>query len=474
MVYVGVLILLLLGVGVSICEGGGFEPDDGFLGQDDGGLGVNITDIAVDTDPQSRRAALRDIFLGADLESGYIRVGKNGGAMFYLLDRYQPVQNSEAKQDVPLILWLTGGPGCSSFLAFLTENGSVTLTTNNNATTMQRNPHSWSHAGHVVYVDQPIGVGFSAVGDWMDFATDEESSVTPYLREFLTKFAKLMGFEGSSLVISGESYAGHYIPVLAQSVAKEPIDGLTLTHVVLGNAWIDPALQLPSLADYALHEGIINVTEFAETLNRLHTCENLIRNEKWSVATVQCSHVINQTLKDRNPYDIRQSCDVSLRPLCYDFAPVEAFVNDPRLVAALGGARHWSVCSPLVGNFLSGEMMQGDVYRKCIGDILDARIPVLVFAGEKDLLCNWVGSLRWTQALEWTGMEGYSKAQLLKWPSDDSEVGLVQSFSTLTYMKVLNAGHMVPMDQPEGALKMLQEFLRTGKLAPHKIVVATA
>merc|ERR1719297_173689 len=62
-------------------------------------------------------------------------------------------------EHIPLIVWLSGGPGCSSTLALLFENGPCSV--NLDGTETVPNPHSWNKVAHVLYVDQPAGVGFS-------------------------------------------------------------------------------------------------------------------------------------------------------------------------------------------------------------------------------------------------------------------------------------------------------------------------
>ena len=60
-------------------------------------------------------------------------------------------------ETIPLVIWLTGGPGCSSSLALLTENGPCKV--NKDGATTNVNPYSWTEAAHVLWLDQPANVG---------------------------------------------------------------------------------------------------------------------------------------------------------------------------------------------------------------------------------------------------------------------------------------------------------------------------
>jgi len=66
-------------------------------------------------------------------------------------------QNSP--ETAPFVIWLTGGPGCSSTLALLTENGPCAVNEDGTGTTA--NPNSWNTNANVLWLDQPAGVGFS-------------------------------------------------------------------------------------------------------------------------------------------------------------------------------------------------------------------------------------------------------------------------------------------------------------------------
>ena len=91
-----------------------------------------------------------------------------------------------------------------------------------------------------------------------------------------------------------------------------------------------------------------------------------------------------------------------------------------------------------------------------VSDLLNAGIPVLIYAGDVDFICNYMGNKAWTLALEWKYQTEFQYAKDMEW---GNESGLVRSSHGLTFLQVYNAGHMVPTDQPVVALKMITQFM---------------
>ena len=90
---------------------------------------------------------------------------------------------------------------------------------------------------------------------------------------------------------------------------------------------------------------------------------------------------------------------------------------------------------------------------------MEADIPVLIYHGENDAIVNWMGGLDWTLALPWSGQAGFVLAPNTSFVVGDSAAGSYKTYSGLTFMKLSNAGHLVPMDVPKAALQMLSSFL---------------
>ena len=107
-------------------------------------------------------------------------------------------------------------------------------------------------------------------------------------------------------------------------------------------------------------------------------------------------------------------------------------------------------------------------FQGTIAPMIEGGIRVLIYAGDTDFICNWMGNKAWTKAIAWSGHKDYNEAGDHDWFYDTAKTklgGWARSAESkngdggsLTFLQVLEAGHMVPMDQPEAALSMLNTF----------------
>jgi carboxypeptidase C (cathepsin A) len=162
----------------------------------------------------------------------------------------------------PLVLWMTGGPGCSSELAVFFENGPYRINPSN--LTLSPNPYGWDATHNMIFIDQPVGTGFS----WTDAPEDEVTSekqvaddVLDFLLEFLDAKPHLAA---SPFFVTGESYAGHYIPAVAARIAEHNASEarttapIALRGLAIGNGLTEPAIQYGAYADFARDAGLIS------------------------------------------------------------------------------------------------------------------------------------------------------------------------------------------------------------------------
>ncbi|GKV08380.1 hypothetical protein SLEP1_g20014 [Rubroshorea leprosula] len=176
-----------------------------------------------------------------------------------------------------------------------------------------------------------------------------------------------------------------------------------------------------------------------------------------------CNGIFHQILSyagNINYYDIRKQCEGSL---CYDFSAMETFLNEKSVKDALGvGDISFVSCSTDVYYEMTGDWMRNLAIG--IPELLEDGIRVLLYEGEYDLICNWLGNSLWVNALEWSGQKEYQAAPTVPFVVDGKEAGRLKTHGALSFLKVHNAGHMVPMDQPKNSLQMLESWMQ-GKLA---------
>ncbi|CAJ1979246.1 unnamed protein product [Sphenostylis stenocarpa] len=143
---------------------------------------------------------------------------------------------------------------------------------------------------------------------------------------------------------------------------------------------------------------------------------------------------------------------------------MEKLLNQRKVKSALGvrDDLQFVSCSSTVYDALELDSMRNlDVG---IPALLEDGIRMLVYVGEEDLICNWLGNLRWVNAMEWSGQKAFGRSPTVKFKVDGAEAGSLNSYGPLSFLKVHGAGHLVPMDQPKVALEMLKSWMG-GKLA---------
>lgn len=398
--------------------------------------------------------------------AGYYQLEHTHAAkMFYFF-----FESRGSKADDPVVLWMTGGPGCSSELAVFYENGPFKITDN---LTLAWNDYGWDKVSNLIFVDQPTGTGFSYSTDVRDYRHDE-TGVGNDMYDFLQAFFKEHPqYAKNDFFITGESYAGHYIPAVTSRVhqGNKASEGLpiNLKGFAIGNGLTNPLIQYKAYTDYALEMGLITEADY-NRINKIYpACELSIKlcGTKGTVTCFAsyliCTSIFNSIMSivgDINYYDVRKKCDGSL---CYDFGNMESYLNQGSVRDALGvGDRKFVSCSTAVYEAMVTDWMRN--LEVGIPALLEDGVKLLVYAGEYDLICNWLGNSRWVNSMEWSGHEEFTKAPTKSFLVDDKEAGLITSHGSLSFLKVHDAGHMVPMDQPKAALEMLRRWTKGNTL----------
>jgi len=394
--------------------------------------------------------------------SGYLDNEEDDKHLFYWFFE----SRSDPAND-PVVLWLNGGPGCSSLTGLFMELGPSSI---NAKVETVYNPSSWNAKANVIFLDQPVNVGYSysskSVSNTVAAGKDIYALLTLFFKQF-PQYAK------QPFHIAGESYAGHYIPVFAAEILSHKKRNINLQSVLIGNGLTDPYTQYEQYRPMACGEGgwpaVLNEQECQSMDNALPRCQSLIQScynseSVWSCvpASIYCNNALIGAYQrtGRNPYDVRVDCKGG--SLCYDELDwIQKYLNQKDVMEALGAeVSSYDSCNfDINRNFnFAGDWMQP--FHRLVPGIL-AEIPVLIYAGDADFICNWLGNLAWTDALEWPGQKDYAKTALkpFKLSDDGSKVGAVKSSGNFTFIQIHAAGHMVPYDQPVASLDMLDRWL---------------
>ncbi|XP_077233864.1 serine carboxypeptidase-like 15 [Tasmannia lanceolata] len=416
------------------------------------------------------------------LETGYIGVGeKNEDQLFYYF-----IQSEKNPKEDPLVLWLTGGPGCSAFSGLVYEIGPLQFDVkeyNGSLPTFMLNPYSWTKVANIIFLDQPVGTGFSYTTsrDYQmgDFKSAKE--IHEFLRKWLISHPQ---FLSNPLYVGGDSYSGLTVPVLCQEISngieagQEPI--LNLKGYFVGNPGTDPKFDSNSLVPFVHGMGLIS-EELFESAKR--SCRGDFANPSNALCAKDIQ-AINQCLKGINTVHI-------LEPLCFYASPKpNEMVEERRSLEEknreflLSQSPPPSACRSY-GYLLSYDWANNNTVREAIqirkGTIgnwercnygltftkdvrssLDYHFNLtsrgyraLVYSGDHDMTVPFVGTQAWVRSLNFSIVDDWRS-----WSVDGDVAGYTRTYSNnLTFATVKGAGHTAPEYKPKECLAMLQRWI---------------
>ncbi|KAG6747265.1 hypothetical protein POTOM_049661 [Populus tomentosa] len=412
--------------------------------------------------------------------SGYVTVDKNKHrALFYYF-----VEAEIDPESKPLVLWLNGGPGCSSLgLGAFSENGPFRP----EGRVLIRNEHSWNREANMLYLETPVGVGFSYATNSSSFvAVDDEATARDNLLFLQGWFHKFPQYRSTDLFIAGESYAGHYIPQLAKLMIeinkKEKL--FNLKGIALGNPVLDFATDLNSRAEYFWSHGLISDSTykmFTSACNYSRYVSEYYRDSVSSICSIVMKQVNTETSRFVDKYDVTLDVCVSsvfsqskfISPkqvseridVCIEDETVN-YLNrkDVRraLHARLIGVRRWEVCSNVLDyEFLNIEKPTFNI----VGSLIKAEIPVLVYSGDQDSVIPLTGSRTLVHRVaKELGLN--TTVPYRVWFAGKQVGGWTQVYGNiLSFATIRGASHEAPFSQPERSLMLFKSFLE-GKHLP--------
>jgi len=185
----------------------------------------------------------------------------------------------------------------------------------------------------------------------------------------------------------------------------------------------------------------------------------------WPVAIEECNLALTGVLSDAevqagrtiNVYDVTIPCQVE--PLCYDFSLADQLLAKPEVLKALAVSSEadWQDCNQAVHLLFLADWVGN--FAIDLPVVLAQGIPVLIYSGTNDFICNALGGQRWVDAMAWPGQSAFQKAPQVPWNVNGNVAGVSRAAQGFTFLQVYDAGHMVPMNQPVAALEMVKRFV---------------
>ncbi|KAI0069196.1 peptidase S10 serine carboxypeptidase [Artomyces pyxidatus] len=411
--------------------------------------------------------------------TGYLDVDQGAKHLFFY---FFESRRDPDKDDV--MMWINGGPGCSSAMGLLMELGPCNIDMSNitefdefilspNGTVW--NPFSWTNEANVFFLDQPVGVGFSYADHGESVGTTEDAAKN--IHAFLSIFFEIFDqFKGRPLHLAGESYGvrGRYLPVFASEIhdknAVAEIEGrpaINLQSVIIGNGVTD--ISTIYQGRYAIECGTASLDIPVQTIGSCvrmkkalphclaamdRSCIQMFDDMNCRAAVAFCDSELSQpmwselTLADLGlrlmTFSPTQMCVGG--NLCYlEPEAIHELFTRPEVLQALGvDSLEWTACSSDVGTEFYTHFDKFAVPTQYyVANLLDRGVRVLIYAGTYDWQCGWVANQLWLEKLEWSGQAGYVAAEWRDWEVDGSAAGETKTWGNLTFATVRGAGHMM-------------------------------
>ncbi|KAI0170145.1 putative carboxypeptidase S1 [Pestalotiopsis sp. NC0098] len=404
---------------------------------------------------------------GVNQYSGYLTVGEDMNMWFWFFEaRNNPTT-------APLATWFNGGPGCSSMIGLFQENGPCHFV--DNETEPSINPYSFNEYANMLYVDQPIGVGFSYGNDTVTSTVTAAPFVWNLIQAFFAQFPQ---YETRDFGIFTESYGGHYGPEFSHyieqqntGVDNDTIEGDKINLIALGinNGWYNLTIQEKAAIDFAAnnsYRALIDEATAAKLysaydsacLPAIQKCTATGTNAACIAADSVCEGRIDNVIynsADFDPYDIRSGSNDPNPPETYTTYLARADVRK-----AIGAASTYQECANKPGVLFSLTGDDARSFLETLSEVVQSGIRVLTWAGDADYICNWKGTFGVANALDYASHDEFAAKDLEAYTVNGTELGQFKTVDNLSFLRVYEAGHEVPYYQPELALQVFTQTMQ--------------
>ncbi|ORY40225.1 alpha/beta-hydrolase [Rhizoclosmatium globosum] len=419
--------------------------------------------------------------------AGYIPSGVTAPVPQNLFFWYFPSAN---KSSTDLVLWLNGGPGCSSLYGDFVENGPLMI---NEDGSLTANPTSWHNHANILYLEQPLGTGFSAnMSHFVSSEWELATNVLYFLNGFYTAFPAAKAW---NLYLTGESYAGTYIPYIGAAITqcKTLIDQAKTPFNLKGVLIFDGILDIGS---QLYPQSAVHLFDFIKTTKLFTSLPSGTQKQAATIASRCATASVAESNTDPSLFycDMlgfvsdaftAQNTQFGVNNTCMDVYNVNnvipctavsasykqddaltAYLNTPEVRAAIHVDPTlktavpnftWQECSP-VGIKEYKDYNYGPASATFLDTFVAAGMKVLIANGDLDFIVDYLGTEQVLGNTTWGGQKGF-KGSLQAWSVNGTDAGLTVSERGLTYYRVKNSGHMVPYDQPTSGLAIFKDLL---------------
>ena len=408
----------------------------------------------------------------------------------------------------PLVLWLNGGPGCSSLSGWASENGPMKIGKDGK---FKMNEYSWHLAANMLYIESPGNVGFSYIDSEMEYEkkASDNSTANDNFNALMDFFKKFPSYKGRDFYISGESYAGIYIPTLAYKIVMynkgvKESQKINLKGILVGNGVADWNYDTSNaMIDFAFTHHLTSYenrmdfnkyclleydkTKCNEVITELDKClsginiydylqdcalpetetgeidyfSNYYMQSPWAFFNLkqkqeELRKKLNNKSNLKNNNNNNKNKKLNLSPPCYDDKPMTDYFNrlDVKQALHVNSDITWEICSGKV-NAKYTIQKEGSIWT--YPTLIENGIRILIYSGDTDMSVPFNGNQAWIDNLNLEVEKDW--AQWRAFNDRNNVAGYYIKYKGLTFCTVKGTGHMVPEWKSKEAYYMFAKFL---------------
>lgn len=388
----------------------------------------------------------------------------------------------------PVVMWGNGGPGCSGLIGLFTENGPWRP---NKDLSLSFNEFSWTNVANMLYIESPVGVGFSYSDESSDYdASDASTALLNYnlIQGFLARFPSL---RANKLFISSESYGGHYLPTLAKQIVDEnsaatnPL--INFQGFAVGNPYTTVYSGSPAMFDTFWGHQLVPLPLMQQF--KQNDCSNeTFSSNKAALTCFAIESQIENSIGELNPYALdypvclsqsasaqakkkgraqrlwmlhhleaaraarMEESDIKHRKLADtqnlkdSYQPCEddyttSYLNDASVKRALHVKDDikWGECSYTTRyNMSDSDVSMVPYYQYLING--GYKLNILVYSGDDDSVCATIGTQSWIWNMGYPAQTTWTPYLV-----EGQTAGFLSQFANtkLAFLTIHNAGHEV-------------------------------
>ncbi|KAJ8668019.1 hypothetical protein QAD02_009682 [Eretmocerus hayati] len=394
----------------------------------------------------------------------YVEV-RPGARMFWWLF-YTTKSQIKSPYERPLVIWLQGGPGDSGTgFGNFAEIGPLDMN-------LDPRQYSWAKECNILFIDSPVGTGFSYV-DSDDLLAENNSQIAEDLLVLIRSFLDVKpNFRTVPTYIFSESYGAKMASEFAllwyrsRSLVESNLKGLSL-----GSAYISPSDALDGWAPYLVNQGIIDEFSAREIVQNVEKVKTASMEGRWYDALRSIAPAMKTAFSITGGLDIYNILQENKEYLDAHGNTIYSRVHKDA-VEALS-----TLMNKKIKNFLgiptnkTWSAENGDVIIALANDFIkpvtnivecllnETSLKILTYSGELDLLSNAIGAYKWSEKLSWRYAERWRSSPEVPFIVNNNVEAFYKSYDRFSYFRVLRAGHFTPIDNPAAMLEILKYMI---------------